>query len=243
GDRLIMTLDMSETAPLVQTDPHSGERFWYSNRADVSHTRLYRQFDLSDVTSATFTYQLWADLEPDWDYGYLLISTDDGVSWQTIQTETMTTTNPVGNRYGDAAYSLSTGRWIKEQVILDAYVGGEIWLSFELITDDAVNYSGMVIDDVALPEIGYYSDFEMDDGGWISEGWAWVTNHVPQQAWLQVVQRLPDSVIVHKWFAPSWEISPVTIDNRTQAVFIAISPIAQVTTVPVEYNLTIRLDN
>ena len=243
GDTLTLSLDMPDTAPLVHTDAHSGERFWYSNRADVSHMRLYRQFDLSDVTSATFTYQLWADLEPDWDYGYLLISTDDGVSWQTIQTETMTTANPVGNRYGDVAYSLSTGRWIKEQVILDEYVGGEIWLSFELITDDAVNYSGIVIDDVALPEIGYYSDFETDDGGWISEGWVWVTNHIPQQAWLQVVQYLPDDVIVHRWFLPTWDITPITIDSRTETIFIAMSPIARVTTIPVEYNLTIRLDD
>ncbi len=242
GDTLTLTLEMPETAPLVRTHPHSGERFWYSNRADVSHTRLYRQFDLSAVTSATFTYQLWADLEPDWDYGYLLISTDGGESWQTIQTETMTTDNPVGNRYGDAAYSLLTGRWIKEQVILDDYVGGEIWLSFDVITDDAVNYSGMVIDDVALPEIGYYSDFETDDGGWISEGWVWVTNHVPQQAWLQVVEYLPDGITVRRQLLPD-DIAPLTIDSRTERLFIAISPIAPVTTIPVEYTLTIRLDD
>lgn len=243
GDTLTLTINMPQTAPLVGTDPHSGEKFWYSNRGDVSHTRLYRAFDLSDITSATFTYQFWANLEEQWDYGYLLISTDDGASWRTLQTETMTTQNRLGNMYGDSAYSLSTGRWIKEQVILDEYVGGKIWLSFELITDDAVNYAGMVIDDVALPEIGYYSDFEADNGGWMSEGWVWVTNHVPQQAWLQVVQRLPNDVIIDRWLFPSSDIVPVVLDAQAEAVFIAISPIAPLTTISTEYELTFRLGN
>jgi len=241
GDTLEIELDIPQTVRLLPTDPTSGEKFWYSNRGDVSHTRLYREFDLTNASTATFTYQLWADLEADWDYGYLLISTDDGATWETIQTDTMTTNNPLGNLYGTAGYSLSTNGWIKESVILDAYVGQSVILSFELITDDAVNYAGMVVDDMAIPEIGYYTDFETDNGGWTSEGWVWVTNQIPQQAWIQVIQSLPNRVTVSRWFLPTGDgdIHPIILNREVESVVIAISAIAPVTTVPMEYHLTI----
>ncbi|MDX2074920.1 MAG: immune inhibitor A [bacterium] len=238
---LDIQVTLPETAPLVQAEPTSGEKFWYSNRGDISHTRLYREFDLTTATAATLTYQIWVALEEEWDYGYVLISDDNGATWQTIQTDSMTTDNGLGNLYGTAGYSFSSWSWIKESVILDAYVGKKVIISFELLTDDAINYAGMVLDDVAIPEIGYFSDFEADNGGWTSEGWVWVTNQIPQQAWVQVVQRLPNDVYVTRWFLPHWETPSIELDPLTESVVIAISPIAPVTTIPTEYTLTIEL--
>lgn len=236
-------VSLPDIVQLVPTEAHSGEKFWYSNRGDISHTRLYREFDLTDVTNATLTYQLWANLEEQWDYGYLLISTDNGATWHTLQTEYMTTDNRLGNLYGDAGYSLSTGRWIKEQVILDEFVGQNVIISFELITDDAINYEGMVLDDIAIPEIGYYADFEADNGGWISEGWVWVTNQIPQQAWVQLIQYHPTGVQVDRWLLPDTQTISVDLLGDVESVVMAISPIAPVTTVSTTYELTIELLN
>jgi len=236
-------LTLPEIAQLVPIEAYSGEKFWYSNRGDISHTRLYREFDLTALTSATLTYQLWANLEEQWDYGYLLISTDGGSTWQTLHTDYMTTDNHLGNLYGEAGYSFSSHKWLKEQVILDEFVGQKVIISFELITDDAINYEGMVLDDIAIPEIGYYADFEADNGGWISEGWVWVTNQIPQQAWVQVIQYYPTGIQIDRWLSPNNPAILIDLLDDVESVVMAISPIAPVTTVPTNYELAVELQN
>lgn len=244
GDTISMSLDIPRIAPLIPVSPTSGEKFWYSNRGDVIHTRLYQTFDLTGVTTATLTYQIWTELEEQWDYGYVFISADGGESWQTLQTDYMTTENQLGNLYGDAGYSFLSGGWIKEQLILDEFVGGEVIISFELVTDDAINFAGMALDDVAIPEIGYYSDFETDNGGWVSEGWVWITNEIVQLAALQVVQRLPDEIQRDVIYSPSQRSEAIIseqIDPQAEAVWIIISPLAPITTIPTDYTLEIEL--
>ncbi len=238
-----IVLSLPDIAQLVPIEAYSGEKFWYSNRGDISHTRLYREFDLTAVTSATLTYQLWANLEEQWDYGYLLISTDSGATWQTLQTEHMTTDNRLGNLYGEAGYSFSSHKWLKEQIILDEFVGQKVIISFELITDDAINYEGMVLDDIAIPEIDYYADFETDNGGWISEGWVWVTNQIPQQAWVQVIQYYPTGIQIDRWLLPNNPTISIGLLDDVESVVMAISPIAPVTTVPTNYELAVELRN
>ncbi len=53
-------------------------------------------------------------------------------------------------------------------------------LRFEYITDAAVNGEGFMIDDVSIPEIGYFTDFEADAGGWEPAGFARIQNVLPQ---------------------------------------------------------------
>ena len=70
--------------------------------------------------------------------------------------------------------------WIMESVDISQYAGLQVQLRFEYITDAAVNGEGLVLDDIVVPEIGYLSDLELDDGGWQSEGWARIENSLPQ---------------------------------------------------------------
>jgi hypothetical protein len=43
-----------------------------------------------------------------------------------------------------------------------------------------VNGEGFLLDDIQIPAINYFSDFEQDDGGWRAEGWARINNLLPQ---------------------------------------------------------------
>ena len=134
--------------------------------------RLTREFDFRDTTGPiSFNYHLWYDLEEDYDYVFLEASTN-GEDWRIIRTPSSTADNPSGNSYGWGYNGLSggSGVWIEENVDLSSYAGEVVQLRFEYITDAAVHGEGLLLDTLSIPEIGYSSDFESDDGGWTAEG-------------------------------------------------------------------------
>ncbi len=237
---LTIEIDAPEAVGLIPTEAPSGTHFWYSNRGDMSDSRLTRAFDLSGVDKATLNYRLWYDNEEDWDYGYLMVSEDDGATWTPLPTAHTTENDPQHVAYG-AGYTGASDGWLDESVALDAYAGEQILLRFELITDDAVNRSGLALDDVRVPEIGYSDDFENDGGGdWSAEGWLWTDNRLPQQAWVQVVQQSGSKTAdIQRWLIDGADTHEVRLVAGADHALIALSPIAPVTTVAMAYTLSV----
>ena len=224
--------------------------FWWSNRSDASNPRLTRGFDLTGAEKATLKFRAWHRLERDYDYAYVSVSTNGGVTWQLLQTNTCTTNNPqnanLGCGWNGASGSEKAPRWIDESADLSAYAGKKILLRFETVTDAGVNREGLAIDDVSIPEIGFADDAESDSSAWQAEGWVRVNNALPQ-TW--VVQ----AILIHK--DGTHELQRMRIDdvdgtgeltlNLTRSgslrnVVFAISPTTQVTTEPASYRLTIQ---
>ncbi|HSG26377.1 MAG TPA: hypothetical protein VLA32_09685 [Anaerolineales bacterium] len=186
-----------KTALLPQT-AHSGDFSFWSNKGDESDMTLTREFDFTGVSGPlTFSYWTWYDIETDYDYVYLLASTD-GTTWEILQTPSGTDQDPSGNSYGWGYNDVSggDGSWIEEQVDLSTYAGQRVWLRFEYITDAAVNGEGLLLDDLSIPEIGYFSDLEEDAGGWEPEGFVRVSNILPQTFRLALVIREKDQTRV-----------------------------------------------
>lgn len=238
---LSLKLTAPDTVSLIPTTAASGDWMWYSNRRDDSTTTLTRSFDLSDVDSATLNYQVWYETEEWWDYGYVMVSTDVGATWTLLETPIMTDQNPHGTGYG-VAYSGESGGWVSESIPLDAYAGQEIMLRFAMITDDASNLSGMALDDLAIPEIGYSSDFEAEDGGWLAAGWIHMDNVLPQQLWVQLAQRSAAEFRVDRWLYPDTPVMDADLLAGAEEVVLAISPFAPVTTVPVDYTIAVNVN-
>jgi len=237
---LTVTLTAPQTVSLVPAAAYSGQHTWYSNRADASELNLTRVFDLSDVQSATLTYQAWYQIEPDWDYAYVMASVDNGAQWDILPAPDMTSANPHGNAYG-IGYSGDSGGWIENSVSLDAYAGlANVQVRFSLITDDAISLPGMIIDDVTIPEIGYFSDFESGEDGWQPQGWIWMDNVLPQQVWVQMIQFSDNDVTVTRWRSPIDAIELVPLVEGVERVKLTITPFAPVTTVPMPYTLTVN---
>jgi hypothetical protein len=183
-----------ETVKLLPVDPAEGRFAFWSNKGDHSNMRLTRQFDFRDVSGPiTFTYKTWFDLEEDYDYLFLEIFTD-GKNWRIIRTPSSTSDNPSGNSYGWGYNGLSgtDGTWIEESVDLSRYAGQQIQIRFEYITDAAVHGEGFLLDAVSIPEIGYWTGFEDNDGGWISEGFIRVENSLPQIFRLALIHLSPE---------------------------------------------------
>ena len=231
---------------LVDTTAHSGRYFWWSNRGDDSDMMLTRAFDLSDVSEATLEFWTWYDAEEDWDYAYVEISTDGGETWEVLTTPSGTGTNPNGNSFGWAYTGRSGGgaaaEWIQERVDLSPYAGQEVVVRFEYITDDAVNRPGLVLDDIAIPEIDYFSDFEKDADGWEPAGFIRHANVLPQRWLVQLilfgrettVQRLElNEDQTGEWVIP--------LEGRTDRAVITISGLAPVTTEMGSYGYEIEL--
>jgi hypothetical protein len=101
-----------------------------------------------------------------------------------------TESDPQGNNFGHGFTGRSGGRtpvWINETVDLSEYAGQEILLRFAYVTDEAYSEPGMVIDDIAIPEIEWSDDVEGGEEDWTTEGWVRSHNRVPQQWLVRVV--------------------------------------------------------
>jgi len=244
--RLRLEFSGAEAVRLVPAEPFSGARMWYSNRGDSADSSLTRAFDLSGVSRATLEFAAWYDIERLWDYAYVMASTDGGATWTPLPGLRTTTDNPHGNAYGPAYTGDSGGDagpvWVRESVDLAPFAGGEVLLRFELITDEAVNTPGMVIDDVRIPEIGYFDDFEAGPGGWQSEGWLYIDNVLPQEWIVQLVTRGQQTAVTRLLMPGdgargSWEFA---IGGLAGEATLIVSPIAPLTTEPGRFTIAVK---
>lgn len=233
---------------LVPALPHSGRFVWWSNRGDNSDARLTRAFDLSGLERATLEFWMWYDLEADYDYAYLSVSTDGGHSWTLLQGAHTTDANPTGNNLGWGYNGLSgvpagsQGQpiWIPEAVDLTPYVGGEVWVRFEVVTDDAVNHPGLLLDDIRIPELGFADDVEAGENGWIAEGFVRMDNLVPQRWLLRAVveggqETRVEEIPVAEDGRAEW--IPGALPPSARRVVLVVSALAPATTERASYRL------
>ena len=186
----------SQQVRVIPPEPPVGEGSLYvwSNRGDDSNMTLTRAFDLRDaIAPINLSYQTWYDIEEGYDYVYLEVSSDGGRRWTILNTPSGTSEDPSGNSFGWGYNHFSGGgsapEWITERVDLSQYAGSEILVRFEYVTDAAVNGAGMVLDNLAIPELNYREDFENGEGGWEFAGWVRIENRLPQTFRVQVIEQ------------------------------------------------------
>lgn len=195
----------SSLVNVIPVDPYSGDYYFWSNAGDEADITLTRNFDFTAYEGPlTLTFATWYDLEEDYDYVYLEVS-EDGEDWQILNTPSGTSEDPSGNSYG-WAYNGATQAWIQESVDLSAFSGKKVQIRFEYVTDSAVHGEGMVIDDVAIPEVGYFTDFEEGDDGWEADGWVRMNNIIPQTYRLSLIA-----------FGDTIEVNPILLNESNSA--------------------------
>lgn len=227
-----------ETVPVLATQAHSGRYLFWSNRGDGSVTSLTRAFDLSDTDTATLEAWLWYDIEKFFDFAYVEASTDGGETWQILAGQHSITENPTGNGLGPGYSGRSKAEgepgWVKETIDLIPYAGQRILIRWEQITDDGYNAPGLAIDDIAIPEINYFEDFEAGNGGWEATGFVRIDNVLPQRWALQLIE-LSD--------APRVRQIPVRDGRATFEVdkpaVLTVSAMTPFTTEPANYSITV----
>ena len=227
----------STRVTVLPADPHSGSQYFWSNKGDESDMTLTHAFDFAAVSGpVSMTYWNWYDVEKNYDYVYLLASTD-GQNWEMVKTSSGTTDNPGNNNLG-IGYNGASGSWLKETVDLSKYAGQKVQLRFEYITDAEVFGEGYLLDDVSIPAIGYSTDFEADDGGWEASGFVRIQNMLPQTYRLSLIDLgSPKSVTTLDLTAD--QTTSVTLGLRNDVVLI-VSGTTRYTRQLASYELTIK---
>ena len=243
GDATALTLTVTQAdhAKLIPTTAFEGDHFYYSVPADSSDVTLTRQFDLSGVNSASMNFRTWYDIEEFWDYGYVMVSSDNGETWDILEGTSSKLNNPYNRAYGEGYTGQSFG-WVQESISLDAYAGQEVLIRFEVITDAASIRHGMAIDDLRIDAIGYIDSFETDSQLWDTQGWIRTDNRLPQYTWLQAVQQVGNDLTVSRWLVDSDSLYTIDLVENVEQVLIAISPIAPQTMVDMTYTLDLNIE-
>ncbi len=194
---LSVSLQGAPTVRIVGNDPLGSSQEWWSNRYDNMDSTLTRSFDLTHLQGqhVTLQFSTWFDLEPQYDYVFVEVSTD-GQNWTTLKGSYTTTSNPNGANWGNGytgessagstGSAGSTAAWVQEHMDLTPYAGKKIQLRFEEVTDDAVNYQGFALDQISIPQL-HFEDNVTSDNGWVSNGFIRSNNILPDHFTVQAL--------------------------------------------------------
>ena len=226
---------------LLPTDPHSGSALWWSDRADGLDSRLTRTVDLSKATKNTLSYWAWYDIEKDYDYAYVLASTDNGQHWTTLPASGTTKDDPNGANLGNGYTSTSGGTkatWIKQDVDLSAYAGKTVQIRFEYVSDGALSLHGFAVDDIEIP--GVFTDDAEKDNGWQADGFVRSTNLVAQRYVVQLLRFTDAGATVDRKIVENGTLQlDVDTSNDRRAPILAVTGLAVRTTQPLPFEVAV----
>lgn len=188
---LFLTFAAEPEVDLLQVEAFGGDRVWYALRDNYANPQLTRTFDLRSVDSATLEYAVYADIEEGYDFAYVSASTDGGETWRPLAAAGMegeaVIDDPSESALADRFYTGRSEVWVEEQIDLTPYAGQEVAVRFEYITDPILTYDGLALDNIAVPEIGFFDDAESEGGGWTADGFVRAPERLPQRWHLLLV--------------------------------------------------------
>ncbi|MFN2221026.1 MAG: hypothetical protein ACK2UH_00615, partial [Candidatus Promineifilaceae bacterium] len=176
------------------------------NALDELDAQLTASFDLTDLPQANLNFWTWYDLEDGYDFAYVSASSDGGTTWDVLMPA-----SAQAGEYGPALSGRSTavdgnsGGWIEETVSLAAFAGENVLIRFEVLSDSAIAETGFAVDDIAIPELGYFDNVENDASAWQARGFVRTGPQVPQIWRLNLV--VPD---------PSPQVVALDLDNGSR---------------------------
>lgn len=134
--------------PFSYTDSPSGD---YAE-STYSNITLNAPLDLTNAVYAYIDfYARWA-LETNYDFVQLMVSSDQGLTWILLESQHTS----VGTAYqdqGNPVYHGFRNEWVNETISLAPFLGQNILLKFELISDMSQNEDGFYFDDFKVVKI------------------------------------------------------------------------------------------
>lgn len=153
---------------LSVADPlDSGNQVLWGNEGDETDNALILEADLTTVNAATLQFDNYIQIEEQWDFGVVQVSTDGGTTWKSLSNEN-TRSDVVEEGYPKIIESMPgfTGNfetWQDETFDLTEYAGEKILISFRYLTDWGTYEAGWFIDNIVIPEIGFSNDGSSTD--------------------------------------------------------------------------------
>lgn len=138
--------------------PYAGSNYYYSGSGDNLDVFMYKAFDLP--AGATLSAKVKYNIESNWDYAYLVYSTDGGATWTSLQTNRSTTTDPNGQNKGFGITGVRSS-WSDLTANLPS---GNVLLGFRYWTDTNTGGFGFMVDNINIT--GQALDGAEADAGW-----------------------------------------------------------------------------
>lgn len=138
----------------VQTQiagPYAGDMFFYSGAGNNLDNFMYQEFDLA--ASSSLSAKVQYEIEDNWDYAYLVASTDGGNTWEEVETNLSTTTDPNGQNFDYGITGDSGGAWVDLTADLSMYEGPTL-IGFRYWTDVALIEPGFMVDEITINGAG-----------------------------------------------------------------------------------------
>jgi len=92
------------------------------------------------------------EIEEDYDFSQLLISTD-GMNWTALEGNYTVASSPYQSQQPIPVYEGSQTNWVQEEIDLTDYIGNNVTLKFTLKSNDTINEDGFYFDDLSLKVI------------------------------------------------------------------------------------------
>ena len=212
---------------------------WWGNSGDSIDSTLAYRLDLPSGAAAALEYEVWFEVEEDWDYVYVEVSIDGGQTWRIIETPATSPKNPIGNGFGPG-YTGDSDGWVQESIDLSPYAGEAPWLRLQYVTDDAINGSGVCVRELSINTAGEVTKIASDDEGWQSRGFVFTDNVVRQDFQVQLItlgdEPMVRRVPLDKSNAGELAVLPPRNGNR---LIVAVGSMAEKTRQPASYTLRV----
>ncbi|MYW03041.1 M6 family metalloprotease domain-containing protein, partial [Streptomyces sp. SID3343] len=241
GTREAVRVDLPDEVVRIGT-PHGGAGMWYSGRdQEWSDSRIVR--DIAVPTGSDVRFRMWNDyvIEQDWDYGFVELSVDDGVTWRQLPVH-----DDAGNLvstkadYADPNKNLGelrktdaltgdSGGWRHDSVDLTPYAGQRVKLRLDLNTDAAFMEKGWFADDFSLTvgtDTVWTDDVENGDNGWTAvkgsttvtrgAGWGRTSGAVAREQYYLMEWRAPvgfDEGLNHAYTAGHSDAQGISVNR------------------------------
>jgi len=137
----------------TKADAEKGQVVW-GNAGDEADNTLIRELDLTGVSNPTLSFDTKYDIEEQWDFGIVQVSTDEGKTWTSLSNAN-TRSDIVEEGYPKIkanvpGFTGNSGGWVSESFDLSAYAGKKVLVSFRYMTDWGTNNDGWLLANLKL---------------------------------------------------------------------------------------------
>ncbi len=236
--RFTLSFNGATTTPLLPVDVGAAG-CWWSNSGDSIDSTLVYPVELPPGAVAALEYEVWFEIEEDWDYVYVEVSVDGGQTWRIIETPASSPENPIGNGFGPG-YTGDSDGWVRESIDLSPYAGEALWFRLQYVTDDAINGSGACFRSLSIKTAGEVTAIAADDKDWQIRGFVFTDNVVRQDFQVQLIT-LGDEPQVRRVILDARNAGELTVlpPGNGDRLIVAVGSLAEKTRQPTSYTLRV----
>jgi hypothetical protein len=121
----------------------------YSNNLTASLT-YNNNIIIENALGAVLEFDTQWDIESNYDYGQVRISTNNGISWTPLRGQYMNLATGNFQPAGQYLYDGIQSSWVREKIDISGYIGQPIRIQFYFRSDGNITKDGWYIDNIAI---------------------------------------------------------------------------------------------